>query len=168
MKMPKYTRQTLEDLLDGKLPFSQVKAMMSAFKDPERFEMMLEIHQSRVPWSEKILLPLGLHLYVVLKENGERVVKCDCGYEFGDYRQNWKLNALIYVRDTEEKLAEIYPRKMGPDPRWMEIREYYCPGCATQLEVESLPPGYPVVFDFRPDIDAFYEKWLGKPVPTAG
>lgn len=166
--MTKYTRETLEDLLDGKLPFSQVKAMMSAFKDPERFEMMLEIHQSRVPWSEKILLPLGLHLYIVLKENGDRVVKCDCGYEFGDYRRNWKLNALIYVRDTEEKLAEIYPKMMGPDPCWMEIREYYCPGCSTQLEVESVPPGYPVVFDFRPDIDAFYEKWLGKPVPTAG
>ncbi|SFJ66884.1 acetone carboxylase subunit gamma [Thermoflavimicrobium dichotomicum] len=164
--MPKYTRETLKNLLDGKLPFSEVKVMMSSFKDPERFEMMLEIHQSRVPWPEKILLPLGLHLYIVLKENGDRVVKCDCGYEFGDYRKNWKLNALVYVRDTEEKIAEIYPKLMGPDPRWMEIREYYCPGCSTQLEVESVPPGYPVIFDFKPDIDAFYEKWLGKPVPT--
>jgi acetone carboxylase gamma subunit len=36
----------------------------------------------------------------------------------------------------------------------------------TQLEVEAVPPGYPVVFDFLPDIDTFYEKWLGKPVPS--
>lgn len=162
----RYNRKTLEDLLDGKLPFSQVKTIMSSFKDPDRFEMMLEIHQSRVHWTEKIILPLGLHLYIVLKENGNRVVKCSCGHEFGDYEENWKLNAMIYVRDNEEKLGEIYPKMMGPDPRWMEVREYYCPGCFIQLEVEAVPPGYPVIFDFKPDIDAFYEKWLEKPVPT--
>lgn len=104
----------------------------------------------------------------MLKENGERVVKCDCGHEFCEYTTNWKLHALVYVRKTEEKLQEVYPRFMGCDPNWMVLREYYCPGCQTQLEVEAVPPGYPIIFDFQPDIDAFYEKWLNREVPTAG
>ena len=167
INMPSYDKGTLKDLLDGKLPFSQVKSMLGSFKDPDRFEKMLEILQERVTWDDKIILPYGLHLYIVAKEGGQRVVKCDCGHEFGDYRENWKLNALVYIRDTEEKINEVYPKFMGSDPNWMVLREYYCPGCATQLEVEAVPPGYPVVFDFQPDIDTFYEKWLNKPVPMA-
>ncbi|MHA1329265.1 MAG: acetone carboxylase subunit gamma [Promethearchaeota archaeon] len=54
---------------------------------------------------------------------------------------------------------------MGSDPEWMELREYYCPGCFTLLDTESVPPGYPVIFNFLPDIDAFYEKWLGRKAP---
>ena len=38
----------------------------------------------------------------------------------------------------------------------MELREYYCPGCLRQLEVEALPPGYPVVHEFLPDVEGFY------------
>ncbi len=110
------------------------------------------MEQARVPWLEKILVPIGEHLYVVQKGE-ERIVKCSCGYEFGDYRQNWKRQALVYVRETEEALEEIYhgPRKC--DPSWMVLREFYCPGCVTLLEVEAVPPGYPLVFDFLPDLD---------------
>jgi acetone carboxylase gamma subunit len=36
-----------------------------------------------------------------------------------------------------------------------------------QLEVEALPPGYPVVHEFLPDIEGFYEAWLERPVPAA-
>ena len=50
------------------------------------------------------------------------------------------------------------------DPAWCEIREFYCPGCGAQLEVENVPPGYPVSFDFLPDIDGFYAEWIGKPL----
>jgi acetone carboxylase gamma subunit len=48
----------------------------------------------------------------------------------------------------------------------MELREFYCPGCFTLLEVEAVPPGYPVLFDFQPDIEGFYE-WLGLPLPSS-
>lgn len=166
--MPGYDRSTIEQLVDGELPFRQVHQILSSFKDPGRFDQYVEILQDRVPYDEKIILPYGLHLNIVLKENGERVVKCDCGHEFCEYTTNWKLHALVYVRDTEEKLQEVYPRFMSCDPNWMVLREYYCPGCQTQLEVEAVPPGYPIVFDFQPDIEAFYEKWLNREVPTAG
>ncbi|MHB8896892.1 MAG: acetone carboxylase subunit gamma, partial [Candidatus Geothermincolia bacterium] len=36
--------------------------------------------------------------------------------------------------------------------------------CVTQLEVEAVPPGYPVIFDFQPDLDTFYREWLGKEI----
>ena len=35
-----------------------------------------------------------------------------------------------------------------------------------QLEVETLPVGYPAVFDFLPDIDAFYREWLKRPLDS--
>lgn len=160
-----YDKKELKDLIDGKLPWSRVRAIISGPKDDDRFDKYLKILQDRVPWKNKILLPLAEHLNIV--EKGEdRIVKCDCGYEYGDYRENWKLKAFIYVRETEEKLDEVFfgPRK--PDPKFCEVREYYCPGCGVQLEVETLPVGYPAIFDFLPDIDAFYREWLGRPLET--
>lgn len=161
-----YDRRTIEELIDGTISFPKLKEMLSSFKDPGRFDTYVSILQERVPWDDKILLPYGEHLYVVLKKDGSRVIKCDCGHEFGDYRQNWKLNALVYVRDDEEKMTELYPKLLAPDPQWQVIREFYCPGCGTQLEVEAVTPWYPVIHDYEPDIDAFYEQWLGRPVPT--
>lgn len=163
--MAQYSKEEIRGLIDGKLPWQSARAIISGPKDDDRFDKYLEILQDRVPWKERILLPLAEHLYIVEKEK-ERITKCDCGYEFGDYRENWKLKALIYVRDTEEKLDEVFfgPRK--PDPKFCDVREYYCPGCGAQLEVETLPVGYPAVFDFLPDIDAFYREWLGRPLET--
>lgn len=157
-----YTRKQLEDLLDGKLPFKDIHRMMSNFKDPDRFDRMVEILQDRVAWDDKILLPYGLHLYIVQKADGARVVKCDCGHEFGDYRENWKLSAEIFVRDTDELLQEVYPEMLHATPDWMIIRDFYCPGCQTLLEAEGVPPGYPVIFDFLPDLETFYRDWLGR------
>ncbi|CAM3822850.1 acetone carboxylase subunit gamma [Alicyclobacillus pomorum] len=164
--MPNYDRATIEELIDGTIDFFKLKEMLSSFKDPGRFDTYVSILQDRVPWDDKILLPYGLHLYIVLKRDGRRVIKCDCGHEFCESHENWKLHALIYVRDTEEKMAEIYPKYLAPDPQWQVIREYYCPQCATQLEVENVTPWYPVIHDFEPDIDAFYEEWLQRPVPS--
>lgn len=165
--MASYDRQTIEELIDGTLEWHQIKEMMSSHKDPERFETYLSILQERVPWDDPIILPAGMHLYIVQKPNGDRIVKCDCGHEFCDYQDNWKLHALIYVRDDIKKMNEIYPVLMAPDPEWQVIREYYCPGCGTQLEVEAVTPWYPVIKDFEPDIDTFYNEWLKKPLPQA-
>jgi len=160
--MPEYDLKTLEKLMDGELPWSEVKGIMSSFKDPDRFDKVVSILQGRVPWEDRILLPLAPHLYIVEKEDGSRVVKCDCGHEFGDYHENWKLQALVYVRDTEEKLQEIYPPMMHSDPELVVLREYFCPGCKAQLEVEAVPPGYPIIFDFEPDLETYYRDWLGR------
>jgi acetone carboxylase gamma subunit len=165
-------KQTLEDLIDEKLPRAQVRAIQSGYKDTDRFDKYLEILQERVAWNDRIVLPFGEHLYIVRSAEGPSsespsyVIKCDCGHEFCDYRENWKLEALINVRDSVEELREIYPDKMHGDPQWNVLREYFCPGCKTLLEVEAVPPGYPPVHDFVPDLEGFYNDWLGRPLPA--
>jgi acetone carboxylase gamma subunit len=157
--------ETLRDLVEERLPRSQVRAIQSSYKDPGRFDQYVAVLQERVEWDEPIVLPFGEHQFIVSKGGGEYVTKCDCGHEFGDYRENWKLEALINVRDDAESLREIYPDKMSGDPDWNHLREYFCPGCKTLLEVEAVPPGYPVVHDFLPDLEGFYSEWLGRELP---
>lgn len=163
--MAEYDRRTIEELIDGTIDFYKLKDMLSNFKDKNRFETYLSILQERVSWSDPILLPVGLHLYIVQKQDGSRIIKCDCGHEFCNEKDNWKLHSMIHVRDTEEKMTEIYPKLLAPDPQWQVIREYYCPTCATQLEVEAVTPWYPIIKDFEPDIDTFYNEWLKRPLP---
>ncbi|MBI1987142.1 MAG: acetone carboxylase subunit gamma [Nitrospinae bacterium] len=157
-----YDKKTIADLIDARLPWTEVKNMMSSYKDPDRFDKYLEILQESVPWDERILLPLGPHLFIVQKAHGEIVTKSRSGFEFGDYRENWKLKARIFVRDTNEKYEEIYPHLSHADPEWMELREFYDPIDGTLLYVEAVPPGYPIVHNFQPDIEAFYRDWLGR------
>ena len=90
----------------------KLKEMLSNFKDADRFEKYISILQERVPWDDPILLPAGLHLYIVQKQNGKRIVKCDCGHEFCDEKDNWKMHALIHVRDTEDKMTDLYPKML--------------------------------------------------------
>ena len=159
-----YSKEDLRDLFEGRLAWEKVMSIMSKPKDDDRFEKYIEILQERVPWSDRILMPLGEHLSVVEKDE-DRLVKCDCGHEFGDWRKNWKLSALIFVRDRKETMEEVYPGFKSPDPSLCEIREFYCPGCAALLKVDSAPVGCPIVFDILPDIDAFYREWLAMPLP---
>ena len=141
--MPEYTQDTIEQLVDGRLPWPELRGMMSSFKDDGRFAAYVAALQQRVPWEDRIVLP-------------------QAGFDFGDYRRNWKLNAVIFERDTPELMNEVYPELMGADPQWMTLREYYCPLSYTLLEIEAVPPGYPIVHTFEPDLEGFYREWLGK------
>lgn len=160
-----YTKKDVSELVDGTLGWETVHRMLSTPKDNERFPIYREILQERVPWDDPILLPLGPHLYIAVNKDDQWVTKCECGHEFGDYRTNWKLEALVYVRDSKEKLSEVYPELMSPDPSWQVFREYYCPECGVQHDVEAPTPWYPVIHDFEPDIETFYRDWLGISLP---
>jgi len=160
-------RDTLAALVDERLTRREVKDIQSGYKDPDRFEKWLSVLQERVTYQDPIVLPAGEGLNIVRRRSdGELVYRCDCGHDFCAHNRNWKMDALVYVRDTEEAILEVYPRMAGPDPDLQQIREYYCPGCARQLEVEALQPGYPVVHEFLPDIEGFYRGWLGREVPA--
>ncbi len=163
--MTEYPQHVVSDLLSGTLPWPRLKEIMSAYKDSDRFFKTIRHFQERVSWRDPILLPIGEHLYIVQTASG-RITKCECGHGFGDYRQNWKLSALIHVRRDEDSLREIYPHADLCDPAWMEIREFICPGCATLLEVEACSPGYPILHDFEPDLEGFYREWLRQPLPA--
>jgi len=160
------TKENLRLLVDGKLPWEEVKKLIRLSpKDIDRFWKYLDVLQERVPWSDRILLRISDHLYIVAKEGGDRVVKCDCGQELGDYRANWKLSCQVYVRRTREEMAEVISVEEAiPNVDLMQMREFYCPGCYALLAVEVVPVGYPVIFEMLPDLDAFYRDWLGKPL----
>jgi len=147
--MISYPDGMIRDLLEARLSPEEVLRLQRE-KDEGRFEQVLRLEQERVPWPDRILVCLQEHLYVVEKPNGERAVKARCGHEFGDYRVNWKERALVYERDPQD--GEIYQRHQGADPDWQVLREFYCPGCATLLDVEPVPVGYPFVFNFLPDL----------------
>lgn len=159
-------KDTLKLLVEGKLEWNEVKKLLRLSpKDRDRFWKYLDILQERVSWKDRILLRISDHLYIVEKAGGGRVVKCDCGHEFGDYRSNWKLSCRVHVRRTAEDIAEVVSVVEAlPDPDLVEIREFYCPGCYSQLGVEVVPPGHPVLFEMLPDLDTLYRDWLGKPL----
>jgi acetone carboxylase gamma subunit len=161
-----FTKENFELLIDGKLPWEEVKkAIRLSPKDADRFEKYIQILQEKVPWDDRILLRISDHLFIVAKPDGKRCVKCDCGQEFGDYRINWKLSCRVYVRATDEAIAEVITI---PEARHntdlVEMREFYCPGCYALLGVEVVPPGYPPIFEMFPDLDSFYREWLGRPL----
>ena len=162
--MTTYEKSEIAELVDGTLAWNKTRTMMSSHKDDTRFDTYIAVLQERVPWKDPILLPIGENLFIVQAPD-DRTVRCMCGHDFGTYTRNWKLQANIRVRDDEESLGEIYPGRRMCDPEWMEIREFICPGCSRLLEVEAVPPGFPIVFDFQPDLERFYSDWLGIPLP---
>jgi acetone carboxylase gamma subunit len=159
-----YPISVIRDLLEGQLPWPETHQIMSTHKDADRFQKYRTLVQEGLAGADEVVLPIGERLAIV-RRGRVFIVRCHCGHEFGDYRQNWKLQARILVRDTPEALEEIYPGRLKCDPEWMEIRELICPGCAALLEVEAVPPGYPLSFDFMPDLEAFYERFLNEPLP---
>jgi N-methylhydantoinase B/acetone carboxylase alpha subunit len=157
--------ETLEALADERLTRREVKDIQSGFKNPDRFDQWIALLQSRVAWSEQIVLPAGEGLYVVKVADGDYVIRTEAGTDLCDWRENWKLHARVHVRKTLADLREIYPEHAHCDPDWMELREYYDPADGRLLEVEALPPGYPVVHEFLPDLEGFYTGWLGRDMP---
>ena len=159
-------KENLRLLMQGELPVDMALEMCRMpNKDEDRFKKYIEVLQEMVPWDDKILVRVSEHLFVVAKAGGQRVVKCDCGHEYGDYRTNWKLNALVYARKTQEQIAEVFTTQ-APNAEYVEVREFYCPGCQAQLAVEVVPPGYPFVFEVLPDIDGLYQN-EGRPLRDA-
>ena len=161
------SKDNFQRLIEGKLPWEAVKQVIrDTEEDPNRFQKYIEILQERVPWDDKTLLRISDHLYIVSKDDGQRVVKCDCGQELGDYRINWKLGCRVYARRTDEELAEVVTiAEARHNTELVEMREFYCPGCYALLGVEVVPPGYPPTFEMFPDLDTFYRDWLGTPLP---
>jgi acetone carboxylase gamma subunit len=99
--------------------------------------------------------------YLDLDLGAERWSCNRCGHDLGDARDNYKKGCLIAARDPSEvhpPMIDGTPYSFAPDRDWCRIVEFYCPGCATLLEVEYLPPGHPITFDIELDIDALKER----------
>ena len=62
--MSSYSREIIGELVAGTLPWHQTKRIMSAYKDEDRFFKVLSVLQDRVSWDDRILLPIGDHLFI--------------------------------------------------------------------------------------------------------
>ena len=83
-----------------------------------------------------------------------------CGRGLGSARENYKKGCLVHARDPREIHPPLVSGEFNfsPDPLWVRIVEFYCPGCGTQIETEYLPPGHPVTRDIEVDVDRLKER----------
>ena len=83
-----------------------------------------------------------------------------CGRVLGSARESYKKGCLLYDRDPREIHPPLVTGEFNfsPDPLWVRIVEFYCPGCGTQVETEYLPPGHPITHDIEIDLNALKER----------
>lgn len=80
----------------------------------------------------------------------------DCNQDLGPAREDYKRGLLVAERDP----SEIHPAgfdgeyTFSPNGAWIRVIEFYCPGCARQIETEYLPPGHPLTRDTELDLDS--------------
>jgi acetone carboxylase gamma subunit len=98
--------------------------------------------------------------YLDLDIDREQWICNRCGHVIGAARDNYKKGCLVYDRDPREIHQAIVTGAFGfsPDPQWVRIVEYYCPGCGTQIETEYLPPGHPLTHDIELDLDKLKDR----------
>jgi hypothetical protein len=93
---------------------------------------------------------LRFHAALEISARGkERAIRCSrCGHLFCNSDENYKLYAL----HRAVHLQEIMPPLPTNEPYIAEYHEYFCPGCATQLQVDLFTPalgGEPMLWDTR-------------------
>ena len=98
--------------------------------------------------------------YLDLEVDQERWICNRCEHVLGPARDNYKKGCLVYDRDPREIHIPIVEGQFSfaPDPLWVRIVEFYCPGCGTQIDTEYLPPGHPLTHDIEIDLDTLKKR----------
>ncbi len=94
----------------------------------------------------KTIMELTPYLNIVEDSKGEIWIACSkCDTIYCEPNENYKYYALVRERDP----AEVQPGRLAFDKNWVVYREFYCPGCGTQIEVEAVPPGWPILSNYQ-------------------
>lgn len=92
------------------------------------------------------LFKLTPYLDVVEDTGGNNIIVCSrCGFAYCDAGENFKYYSLIYDRDP----AVFSPPALAMDKDFGIYREFYCPGCGCQTEVELTPEGTPILNSYE-------------------
>jgi len=92
------------------------------------------------------LFKLTPYVDVAEDRDGRRVCVCSkCGHVYCEAGDDFKYFSLIYDRSPDE----VYPEHIAGDKDWYILREFYCPGCGLQVEVETTPPGTPILRSYE-------------------
>jgi len=90
---------------------------------------------------------IGEYLKVEEVDGVRRYICNRCGQDLGLLSENYKEKLKTRERPMDV-LGKYYP---GTEHSRFIFREYFCPGCATQLDVEVTEPGTPPRWDLRLD-----------------
>lgn len=115
---------------------------------------------------------LAITEYLEIDLQNERWHCRRCDHDIGKARDNYKEGLVVAQRDPREVhrpliSEERYEYTFAPDPEWCRLVEFYCPNCATLMEVEYLPPGHPLTRDIELDIDAMKARHPANPEESA-
>jgi N-methylhydantoinase B len=75
------------------------------------------------------------------------VYRCRCGHALGAVDASYKELAAQARYPVQHIGPEVNPGRIGGAR--FELREFYCPGCFTLLEVEIARPADPILDDSR-------------------
>jgi len=87
-----------------------------------------------------------------------------CGTAMNSAREPYMKGSLVYEKPTNElygdtiKLSKDTSISYSPNPDYMRLIEFYCPGCGALLSVQYLPPGHPIPTDIQLDVDKLKAK----------
>jgi acetone carboxylase gamma subunit len=96
---------------------------------------------------KRSLFGLTPYVNIVESEQGRKVAVCSiCSFAYCDAEEDYKLYCLVYERHPKEVYSSEW---FTNDSEWAVYREFYCPGCGTQVEVDQCPVGMPVIPDAR-------------------
>lgn len=74
-------------------------------------------------------------------------IRCRCGHAIGPAGENYKLHVLMREGPVQNAGPWVDPNRIGHD-RFV-CREFFCPSCATLLDVEIAQRGEPILWDVR-------------------
>ncbi|MDY7039031.1 MAG: hydantoinase B/oxoprolinase family protein, partial [Thermodesulfobacteriota bacterium] len=131
------------DLIDETINFSP--AFKKQLEEEEKL-LQKELKPIGKIKMKKLIFKLTPHVNVVEDENGNKVAMCShCDFAYCDAREDYKLYSLIYDRAP----SGVMPLHLAPDDDWATYREFYCPGCGSQTEVDQAPKGMPIIPNAR-------------------
>ena len=103
---------------------------------------------------------------VDLNLDSERWQCAKCGHDCGSAKENMKHGLLVAERDPTEIHRPLIDNEINfaPNPEWIRILEFYCPGCGLQMETEYLPPGHPITNTTEIDVDSLKLRLANKEI----
>ena len=77
--------------------------------------------------------------YLDLELDDERWHCRVCDHDLGSARENYKHSCQVNQRDPREIHQPLIEAEytFAPDPDWVRIVEFHCPGCFTQIETDT-------------------------------
>ena len=83
----------------------------------------------------------------IVGSGADAAIHCRCGRRLGPAAENYKLHALVREGPVQNAGPWVDPQGIGKDS--FVCREFFCPECATLLDVEIAQRGEPILWDVR-------------------